>query len=71
MKARGTETLIVNDKTDGDHLGIPPCPVCGHRMEVVYDRYHQIVAVCVECHSGLTIPAAAWELKKRRLREKK
>jgi len=25
-------------------------------MEVVYDRYHQVVAVCVDCHTGLTIP---------------
>jgi hypothetical protein len=28
-------------------------------MEVVYNRYHQIVAVCEDCHTGLTIPDAS------------
>ena len=38
------------------------CPVCDGKMEKVYDRHHQIVIVCVDCQSGLTIPATAWEI---------
>ena len=33
-------------------------------MELVYDRPSQQVCVCVDCHSGLTIPAAAWQVQK-------
>jgi len=40
----------------------PTCPICGGRMEVVYNRSQQIVAVCVDCHSGVTIPAKAREV---------
>ena len=36
------------------------CPVCRATMELVYERPAQKVFVCVRCHSGLTIPAAAW-----------
>jgi hypothetical protein len=35
-------------------------------MELVYDRFNQRVCVCIDCHSGLTIPASAWEVKKRK-----
>ena len=38
------------------------CPVCDGRMELVYDRHHQKVVVCVDCQSGLTIPGSAWEI---------
>jgi hypothetical protein len=31
-------------------------------MEVVYDRHHTKVAVCVDRQSGLTVPATAWEI---------
>ena len=41
---------------------VAACPVCGGRMELVYDRHHQKVVVCVDCQSGLTIPQAAWEI---------
>jgi hypothetical protein len=44
----------------------PNCPICGDRMELVYDRFHQQVCVCVECHTGLTIPAAAWDVQRRK-----
>ena len=44
----------------------PHCPICGGQMELVYDRFNQQVCVCVECHSGLTIPAAAWEVQRRK-----
>jgi len=32
-------------------------------MEVVYDRPSQKVFVCADCHSGLTIPASAWDVQ--------
>jgi len=31
-------------------------------MELVYDRPGTKVCVCVDCHSGLTVPATAWEV---------
>ena len=45
---------------------IPPCPVCGGLMEVVYDRFEKVV-VCVVCHTGMSIPRRAWivRMKKR------
>jgi len=39
------------------------CPVCEGMMEVVYDRPSQKVFVCADCHSGLTIPASAWDVQ--------
>jgi hypothetical protein len=30
-------------------------------MEVVYARNNQQVCVCVDCQTGVTIPAGAWE----------
>jgi hypothetical protein len=33
-------------------------------MEVVYQRYGQTVAVCVDCHSGITIPHAALDVRR-------
>ena len=41
-----------------------PCPICSGTMEVVYERPTQQVCVCVDCHSGLTIPATAWKIQK-------
>ena len=38
------------------------CPVCDGHMELVYDRHHQKVVVCVDCQSGLTVPGSAWEI---------
>lgn len=39
---------------------IPSCGICGGRMELVYDRPHTKVCVCVDCHSSMTVPVAAW-----------
>jgi ssDNA-binding Zn-finger/Zn-ribbon topoisomerase 1 len=41
---------------------VSTCPVCDGRMELVYDRHHQKVVVCVDCQSGLTVPQHAWEI---------
>jgi hypothetical protein len=50
---------------------IPPCPICGGKLEVVYDRYHQHVAVCADCMTGLTIPAKAWAVRAQKRMQKK
>jgi hypothetical protein len=39
-------------------------------MELVYDRHNQRVCVCGDCHSGLTVPASAFEVLRLK-REKK
>ena len=44
----------------------PKCPVCAGAMELVYDRFNQQVCVCTECHTGLTIPHSAWEVRRRK-----
>lgn len=31
-------------------------------MEVVYDRQRAMVAVCVDCHSGITVPRSALDV---------
>lgn len=31
-------------------------------METVYDRHHQTVCVCVDCHTGITVPSTAWSI---------
>lgn len=49
---------------------LPTCPICDGMLEVVFHRHGQMVAVCVDCHSGLTIPAAAREVGRLK-REKK
>ena len=40
----------------------PACPICSGKTEVVYSRHGENVLVCVECHTGLTIPRNAWEI---------
>lgn len=42
--------------------GCPVCPICGGRTELVYQRLNQQVCVCTDCHSGITVPASAWEI---------
>jgi hypothetical protein len=48
----------------GSQNGCPVCPICTGRMEVVYNRFNQQVCVCVECHTGLSIPISAWEIQR-------
>ncbi len=45
---------------EADEFDIPACPICAGKFELVYDRYHQKVVVCGDCHSGLTVPGSAW-----------
>lgn len=35
-------------------------------MELVYNRLNQQVCVCVECHTGLTIPNTAWAIRRKK-----
>jgi hypothetical protein len=49
-----------------DVVDLPPCPICAGQLDIVYDRHGQIVAVCSDCHSGVTIPAAARERLRRK-----
>ena len=51
-----------DDHPDREVQPVAVCPVCEGRMEVVYDRHHQKVVVCVDCQSGLTVPSTAWEI---------
>ena len=48
--------------TPSEDKTLTSCPICEGRMELVYDRHHQKVVVCVDCQSGLTVPASAWEI---------
>jgi uncharacterized protein YbbK (DUF523 family) len=31
-------------------------------LERVYSRFGENVYVCVECHSGITVPRRAWDI---------
>jgi hypothetical protein len=37
-------------------------------MEAVYSRAHQKVCVCVDCHTTLTVPATAWQVRREKAR---
>lgn len=50
------------DATDAIALALAYCPVCYGTMEVVYSRNNQNVCVCVDCQTGVTVPANAWEI---------
>jgi hypothetical protein len=41
---------------------VKACPVCEGAMEIVYDRNSQQVIVCADCHTGVTVPATAWNI---------
>ena len=38
------------------------CPICRGKMQMVYKRNNQQVIVCMDCHSGVTVPGAAWAI---------
>ena len=33
-------------------------------MDTVYSRAHQRVVVCIDCYTGIAIPAKAWDVAK-------
>ena len=38
------------------------CPVCGGKMEAVYQRPHQQVCACADCQTVVTVPTVAWDI---------
>lgn len=38
------------------------CPVCGGKLETVYERPHQKVCACADCHTSITVPVVAWDI---------
>lgn len=44
------------------------CPICHGDMEAVYSRQHQKVCVCVDCHTSITVPVAAWDIRRKKKR---
>lgn len=53
---------------------VPTCPICGGRMQQVYDRNERRVFACDVCSTDLIVPITAWliasnqrEAKKRKL----
>ena len=60
----GVRALKSNDRMSPDPCDVvETCPICGGSMETVYSRAHQKVCVCVDCHTSITVPAAAWQVK--------
>jgi len=51
-----------DDRNAAIALALAYCPICYGAMEVVYSRNNQNVCVCLDCHSGVTVPATAWEI---------
>lgn len=47
---------------------IEHCPICSGAMEAVYSRQHQKVCVCVDCHTSITVPVAAWDIRRQKKR---
>lgn len=43
-----------------DEFDLPACPVCTGQLVIAYDRYHQRVAICEDCHASVTVPGSAW-----------
>jgi hypothetical protein len=73
LKSNGLRTMALRkvnklpDPSDDERRqeiapAIKTCPICEGQMEVVYHRHGQQVLVCVDCHSGLTVPAGAWNI---------
>lgn len=59
----GMRAIKPNDRVSDPCDVIDLCPICGGSMETVYSRAHQKVCVCVDCHTSITVPAAAWQVK--------
>ena len=49
---------------------LPMCLMCGGKMEMVFDLPNMKVCVCVDCRTGITVPAKAWAVGAERARVK-
>ena len=47
------------------------CPVCKSEMQLTYDRDPIKVCVCTNCLTSLSVPADAWRLLQKRVRQRK
>ena len=54
--------------TPGPCEVVHSCPICEGEMEAVYSRAHQKVCVCTECHTSITVPATAWQVRREKRR---
>ena len=55
--------VVLPDAPEPEALdAVTVCPVCGGKLELVYDRRHISASVCVDCHTGVTIPTDAWDV---------
>jgi uncharacterized protein YbaR (Trm112 family) len=43
---------------------IPSCPICDGPLAQVYAKLGQIVLVCPDCQSSLSVPGSAWHIRK-------
>jgi uncharacterized protein YbbK (DUF523 family) len=52
---------------------IRACPICSGVLERVYSRFGESVFVCVECHTGMSVPRNAWDIAavRKQQRQKK
>jgi ssDNA-binding Zn-finger/Zn-ribbon topoisomerase 1 len=64
MTLRKVNTPIDPDdeRRHEDVPAIKTCPMCEGTMELVYNRNGQQVVVCADCHTGVTVPATAWNI---------
>ena len=61
LKYPSTAPVALPDKVEPEAMdAVKICPVCGGKMELVYDRRHISASVCVDCHTGVTVPTEAW-----------
>jgi hypothetical protein len=60
----------VDEQTPEPCEVIPTCPICGGKMELVYDRPTAKVCVCSVCHTGISVPAKAWDIARARHKAK-
>jgi ssDNA-binding Zn-finger/Zn-ribbon topoisomerase 1 len=51
-----------DERRQEDTAAVKTCPICDGEMEVVYSRHSQQVVVCTDCHTGITVPAGAWNI---------
>ena len=54
--------------TPGPCEVVETCPICDGAMEAVYSRAHQKVCVCTDCHTSITVPTTAWQVKRDKRR---
>jgi hypothetical protein len=67
VTSKNTPVILREVKRKGPrHPGpceiLETCPVCGGKLEMVYERPHQKVCACADCHTTITVPVVAWDI---------